>query len=113
VAGLDDANPTAGVLFGDPPVDVSDLWEPTPDYVVLGLAQNQRYPRDGRTIPTVDVTYRVPGYPGEFLLRIDNYAFLHADPLLDMRVASDRIRALYALPGEPPAERPSALSVVA
>lgn len=94
----DSEEPPGGTLFGQPPVDVADLYIPTDDYRVLGLHQIMRNPPDGRTIPTIDTTFAIPGLPSTHELYIDNYAFTHADPLRDLRGRSKRIRRLYALP---------------
>lgn len=107
-----DPGPTPGVLFGEPPVDVGELWQPTSEYVVVALAQNQRYPPDGRTIPDIDVSFRLPGLPGLFVRRIDNYAFTHANVLDYMLERAAQLRAIYALPGEPPEATPVAPELV-
>jgi hypothetical protein len=94
--------------FGDPPVDVGDLYVPTPDYVVLALSQSERIrPRDQRIVPTIEVSFRVPGLAGVFTIRIDNYAFTHADVLGYMRQRSYLIHGLYALPAQLPPYDPS------
>lgn len=99
----DDYAPGPLRTFGDPPVDVGELYVPTTNYQVLGLAQTDRIrPRDGLVIPTIEVSFKVPGLPGVFTIRIDNYAFFHADPLEYMRERSYLIRALYALPSKSP-----------
>jgi len=103
VVAADDFIPAQLQTFGEPPVDVGDLYIPTPDYVVRGLAQSERIrPRDGLVIPTVEVSFTVPGLPGIFTIRIDNYAFTHADVLAYMRERSYLIRSLYALPATRP-----------
>jgi hypothetical protein len=99
VAQITDAAPIASGAYGTPPVDVTALYQPTPAYVVIGLTQETRIrPRDGKMIPTIAVLFRVPGLPGNFTIRIDNYAFTHADPLEYMRERSYVIHSLYALP---------------
>jgi hypothetical protein len=97
-ATVDDYLPAPGRMFGTPPVDVGPLYVPTERYVVLGVAQSQRFPPDGRVIPTIETLFVVPGVPGTFSLNIDNYAFTHADPLRDLRGRGWKIRRLYALP---------------
>jgi hypothetical protein len=99
--------------FGTPPVDVTELYVPTSEYVVTSLDQESRIrPRDGRMIPVVTVSFSVPGLPGTFTIKIDNYAFAHADPLLYMRQRSWVIRSLYALPERlPPFEQVASLAV--
>jgi hypothetical protein len=98
--------------FGEPPVDVSALYVPTVEYVVTSLDQDSRIrPRDGRMIPTVVVSFTVPGLPGNFTIAIDNYAFTHADVLEYMRERSYVIRSLYALPDKlPPYDEAAALT---
>jgi hypothetical protein len=104
VPAVEDYAPPHIRYFGEPQVDVGELYVPTPDYVVLSLAQIERIrPRDSLVIPTVEVSFRVPGLPGIFTIRIDNYAFTHADVLAYMRERSWLIRALYALPAKLPA----------
>jgi hypothetical protein len=93
-------NPVPEQRFGDPEVDVGPLYAATVDYVVIGLHQNTRYPPDGRVIPDIDVTFRIPGLPGTFIRRIDNYAFTHADVLAYMRERALQLRQIFALPGE-------------
>jgi hypothetical protein len=89
--------------FGDPPVDVGALYLPTTAYIVKSLSQSERIrPRDQKVIPTVEVTFVVPGFAGVFTIRIDNYAFTHVDVLEYMRERSYLIRALYALPERSP-----------
>ncbi len=86
-------------LYGTPPVDVTALYQPTLDYVVTGLMQTDRIrPRDQKLIPTIQVTFQVPGLPGHYTILIDNYAFTHADPLEYMRARAYLIRGLYAIP---------------
>jgi hypothetical protein len=85
--------------FGEPPVDVTALYVPTPEYVVTSLDQDYRIrPTDGHLVPTVVVSFVVPGLPGNFTIRIDNYAFTHADPLEYMRERSWMLRGMYAIP---------------
>lgn len=93
--------------FGEPPVDVTALYQHTAAYVVTALDQEMRIrPRDGKLIPTVAVSFGVPGLPGTFTIRIDNYAFTHADPIAYMYERSYVIRGLYALPETlPPFDR--------
>lgn len=95
---VDDYTPAAGRMYGDPEVDVGPLYVPTEDYVVLGVMQTERFPPDGRVIPTIETTFVVPGVPGTFTLWIDNYAFTHADVLGYLRGRSAKVRRLYALP---------------
>jgi hypothetical protein len=97
VARADDYAPGPYREFGDPPVNVGPLYVPTADYVVLGLAQDQRMPADGRVIPDIDVSFRIPGLPGVFLIRMDNYGFEHGDPIGRMYERVELIRELYAL----------------
>jgi hypothetical protein len=99
---VDDFVPAPGRMFGTPPVDVGPLYVPTERYAVLGVAQTQRQPADGRVIPTIETTFVVPGVPGTFTLPIDNYAFTHADPLRDLRGRAWKIRRLFALPDDLP-----------
>lgn len=103
MVAADEFIPASLQTFGEPPVDVAELYVPTPDYVVRALAQSERIrPRDQLVIPTVEVSFTVPGFAGLFIIRIDNYAFTHADPLAYMRERSYLIRALYALPQQLP-----------
>ena len=44
----------------------------------------------------------MPGLPGQFVIRIDNYAFSHADPVAYVHERSYLIRSLYALPAKLP-----------
>lgn len=97
MALADDYAPGPLRFFGDPAVDVGPLYVPTEDYVVLSLVQDQRMPPDGRVIPDIDITFRIPGLPGVFVLRVDNYAFTHVDVLDYMIARVDLIRDLYAL----------------
>lgn len=98
-----DAAGPATQTFGEPPVDVSELYAPTLDYVVLGLSQEERIrPRDSLVIPTIAVTFRVPGHTGTFTIRIDNYAFTHVDVLPYLQERAWLIRSLYALPAKLP-----------
>jgi hypothetical protein len=91
--------PAGATMAGTPPVNVTALYQPTPAYVVLGLTQSdRRRPRDGKIIPTLIVSFRVPGLPGTHTIQIDNYAFLHADVLAYMRERSYLLWSLYALP---------------
>lgn len=91
-------------MFGVPPVDVTALYQPTPAYAVLGLTQSERRrPRDGLIIPTIIVSFRVPGLPGTQTIQIDNYAFTYADPLAYMRERSYMLWAMYQLPEQVPA----------
>lgn len=89
--------------FGEPPVDVGPLYVPTTAYIVISLSQSERIrPTDQKVVPTVEVTFRVPGLAGVFTIRIDNYAFTHVDVLAYMRERSYLIRALSALPAVSP-----------
>jgi hypothetical protein len=97
VARADDYAPGPLRTFGDPAVDVGELYIPTEDYVVLGLVQDQRLPPDGRVIPDIDVTFRIPGLPGIFVIRLDNYGFEHGDPIGRMQDRVALIRELYSL----------------
>jgi hypothetical protein len=84
--------------FGTPPVDVAALYVPTLDYVVTAMFQTSRIrPRDGLDIPTIEVHYLIPGLPGDHYIRIDNYAFSHADVLAYMTARVAQIRAIFAL----------------
>src|SRR5436309_9852179 len=94
----DSEEPSGGATFGDPAVDVGELYLPTDLYRVMSLHQIQRFPPDGRTIPTIDVAFTVADTPGTHELYIDNYAFTHADPLSYLRGRAKRILHLYALP---------------
>jgi hypothetical protein len=89
--------------FGDPPVDVGELYLPTTAYIVKSLSQSERIrPTDQKVVPTIEVTFVVPGLAGVFTIRIDNYAFTHVDVLEYMRQRSYLIRSLYALPAVSP-----------
>lgn len=92
-----DYAPLPSVMFGDPPVDVAPLYVPTEDYVVIDVYQTQRFPDDGRIIPQIAATFTLPGLPGFYTIRLDNYGFTYGDPLGRLRTRSDLIRALYAL----------------
>jgi hypothetical protein len=99
VPAVDDYAPGPLQTFGDPPVDVGPLYVPTADYIVLALSQSERIrPTDQKVVPTIEVSFRVPGLAGVFTIRIDNYAFTHVDVLAYMRERAYLIRALYALP---------------
>lgn len=98
----DDYAPAPGRLYGTPQVDVGPLYVPTLEYAVLGVRQTERYPPDGRRIPSIETTFAVPGVRGTFTLMIDNYAFSHADVLGYLRGRSARIRRLMALPASTP-----------
>jgi hypothetical protein len=97
-AGDEIFDPTPGELYGDPPVDVSELYVPTDDYEVMSANQTFREPADGRIIPTLEVGFAVPGLPGGHSILIDNYAFTHADVLSYMRGRAARLRRIMALP---------------
>jgi hypothetical protein len=99
---ISDEAPIRETLFGDPEVDVGPLYVPTEDYQVQGVSQQIRYPPDGRAIPTIEVDFVVPGYPGRHIRLIDNYAFTHANVLDYMAERAYLIRELYALPGRLP-----------
>jgi hypothetical protein len=90
-----DYSPLPRVTFGDPPVDVGPLYVPTPDYIVLSVYQTQRFPPDGRVIPQIATTFTIPGLPGQYIIRLDNYGFEHGDPLGRLRTRAALIRALY------------------
>jgi hypothetical protein len=95
----DAALPPSSSSFGTPPVDVSALYEPSTAWTVVGLGQEERVrPRDGLVIPTIAVSFTVPPHPGVFTIRIDNYAFTHADVTVYMDERAYLIRSLYALP---------------
>lgn len=96
--------PAPGPIVGDPPVNLDGIYVPTPDYRVLSVHQTMRYPPDGRSIPTLETDFEIPGTPNVHALYIDNYAFTHADVLGYLRGRSKRIRRLYALPDPPPAD---------
>jgi hypothetical protein len=103
VAQIVDAAQLSSAKYGTPEVDVTALYQPTSAYVVRSLSQETRTrPRDGKLIPTIAVLFSVPGLPGSFTIRIDNYAFDHADPLEYMQERSYLIRSLYALPARLP-----------
>jgi hypothetical protein len=103
LAAVTDYAPPAVEKFGYPAVDAAALYVPTTEYVVLTLAQEDRLrPRDQKLIPTIAVSFSVPGLPGVFTIRIDNYAFTHANPLEYMQERSWLIRSLYALPARLP-----------
>jgi hypothetical protein len=110
VPAVTDYAPPAAGAFGYPAVNVAPLYVPTDDWLVVSLAQEDRIrPTDQKLIPTIAVSFSVPGLPGVFTIRIDNYAFAHADVMGYMRERSHLIRALYALPGTlPPLVDPSA-----
>lgn len=112
MAQVDDyGNPLPEVLFGDPEVDVGPLYAATEAWVVIGLAQNARYPPDGRSIPDIDVTFRIPGLFGTFTRRIDNYAFEHANPVEYMWERVQQLKAIYALPGEYDPDAPAVVTI--
>jgi hypothetical protein len=95
----DAALPPSSDSFGEPPVDVSALYQPSTAWTVVGLGQEERVrPRDGLVIPTIAVSFTVPPFPGVFTIRIDNYAFTHADVREYMDERAYLIRSLYALP---------------
>jgi len=96
--------PAAGEVYGDPPVDVGELYLPTDDYEVMSLNQTTREPADGRIIPTIEVGFYVPDLPGAHTILIDNYAFTHADVLSYMRGRAARLRRIMALPTVLPAD---------
>lgn len=102
MANVEDYAPPAVHAFGTPPVDVGPLYVPTPAYLVIALEQTDRRRRDGKIVPTIAVSFTVPGLHGVFVIHIDNYAFTHADVLEYMRERSYLIRSLYALPTVPP-----------
>jgi hypothetical protein len=99
VDARDDYAPGPLQTFGDPEVDVGPLYVPTTNYIVKALSQSERIrPRDQKVIPTIEVSFVVPGLAGVWTIRIDNYAFTHVDVLAYMRERAYLIRALYALP---------------
>jgi hypothetical protein len=103
LAAVTDYAPPAVEKFGYPAVDASTLYVPTDAYVVLTLAQEDRIrPSDQKLVPTIAVSFAVPGLPGVFTIRIDNYAFTHANVLEYMQERSWLIRSLYALPARLP-----------
>lgn len=104
MANVEDYAPPAVHAFGTPPVDVGPLYVPTPAYLVIALEQTDRRRRDGKIVPTIAVSFTVPGLHGVFVIHIDNYAFTHADPLRDLRGRAWKIRRLYALPDVLPAD---------
>jgi hypothetical protein len=89
--------PLPAVKFGDPPVDVGPLYVPTEDYAVHSVFQAQRFPPDGRIIPDITIGFTVPGLAGSYTIRVDNYAFTHADVLGYLRQRADQLRAIYDL----------------
>lgn len=112
MAQVDDyGNPIPEVMFGDPAVDVGPLYQATEYFVVIGLHQNARYPPDGRTIPDIDVAFRIPGLLGTFVRRIDNYAFTVDNPLLYLLERVQQLKAIFALPGEYRDETPASMVV--
>jgi hypothetical protein len=112
VPDVEDYAPPSVRAFGTPTVDVGPLYVPTTAYIVHGLTQEDRRALDGRIIPTIAVLFEVPGRPGQFTIRIDNYAFTHADPLLYMRERAYLIRSLYELPNvSPPYKDVPAVSI--
>jgi hypothetical protein len=99
VSAADRFAPAGAATYGEPPVDVTALYEPTTAYQVIGLSQETRIrPRDQKLIPTIAVSLTVPPFPGVFIIRIDNYAFTHADPIAYLNERAYLIRSLYALP---------------
>jgi hypothetical protein len=90
--------PPGATFYGEPPVDVSEIYLPTDDYFVQGANQTIRYPRSGRVIPTIMVSFEVPGLNGLHTLMVDNYAFTHADVLGYLRGRAARLRRMTALP---------------
>jgi hypothetical protein len=99
VSAADRFAPAGAATYGEPPVDVTALYEPTTAYQVIGLSQETRIrPRDQKLIPTIAVSLTVPPFPGVFVIRIDNYAFTHADPIAYLNERAYLIRSLYALP---------------
>lgn len=108
MSAADRFTPPASEAFGFPPVDVSPLYVPTVDFVVVSLAQEDRIrPSDGKLVPTIAVMFSVPGLPGQFTIRIDNYAFTFADPVAYVHERAHLIRSLYALPNVlPPYQQP-------
>lgn len=108
MSAADRFTPPASEAYGFPPVNVAPLYVPTVDYVVVSLAQEDRIrPSDGKLVPTIAVMFSVPGLPGQFTIRIDNYAFTHADPVAYLHERAYLIRSLYALPNVlPPYQQP-------
>src|SRR5262249_60547655 len=64
--------------------------------------QTQRYPTDGRIINTIDVSFTVPGVPGNHNILIDNYAFTHADPVQYLYERAYLLQSVIALPNQLP-----------
>jgi hypothetical protein len=94
--------------FGAPPVDVTPLYETSTAWRTVGLSQEERVrPRDGLVIPTVAVSFVVPPFAGIYTIRIDNYAFTHADVREYMDERAYLIRGLWALPEQLPAFQPA------
>lgn len=105
---VDAAQAPDSSTFGAPPVDVSPLYDSSTAWRTVGLAQEERIrPRDGLVIPTVAVTFSVPPLPGLYTIRIDNYAFTHADVRGYMDERAYLIRGLWALPDQLPAFEPA------
>lgn len=93
-----DYAPLPSQMFGDPPVDVAPLYVPTVDYRVLSVYQTQRFPPDGRVVPQIAATFTIPGLPGTYTIRLDNYGFTYGDPLGRLRDRSAQLRDLYSIP---------------
>jgi hypothetical protein len=103
VPAVEDFAPGPLQTFGDPPVNVGPLYVPTTNYIVKSLSQSERIrPTDQKVVPTIEVSFIVPGLAGVWTIRIDNYAFTHVDVLAYMRERAYLIRALYALPAVSP-----------
>src|SRR5262249_10797759 len=75
---------------------------PTELYTVQAAMQTQRYPSDGRIINTIDVSFTVPGVPGNHSILIDNYAFTHADPVEYLYERAYLLQSVVALPNQLP-----------
>jgi hypothetical protein len=110
---VEDYAPPGVAAFGNPVVDAGPLYVSTKAYVVISLMQTERRALDGRIIPTIAVSFAVPGFPGVFVIHIDNYAFRHVDVLAYMRERSYLIHALYALPAQVPAYDDATMGVAA
>jgi hypothetical protein len=94
--------PPDATHYGDPPVDLTDIYIPTELYTVQACMQTQRYPSDGRIINTIDVSFTVPNVPGNHDILIDNYAFTHADPVQYLYERAYLLQSVIALPNQLP-----------
>lgn len=100
---VDAAQAPESTTFGAPPVDVTPLYDSSTAWRTVGLSQEERVrPRDGLVIPTIAVSFIVPPLRGYYTIRIDNYAFTHADVRGYMDERAYLIRGLWALPDQLP-----------